>query len=140
MHLPSALPQREAGDTSIDRSVQTWNYVCQSLCIFGMSVSFGLRLYTRLFIHSGLGKEDWACSIAWLLGVCYSVIALIMGYYGGGLHYSNVPIEHRAPFEKTVYVAMVAYGPTAYLTKVPLMDHDSYLQSGSQSRPFYICL
>lgn len=59
--------------------------------------------------------------MAWLLGVSYSVIALIMGHYGGGLHYSNVPIEHRAPFEKTVYVAMVTYGPTAYLTKVCLL-------------------
>lgn len=121
MHLPSALPQHEAGDTAIDRSVQTWNYVCQSLCIFGMSASFGLRLYTWLFTQSGFGKEDCACSIAWLLGVCYSVVALIMGHYGGGLHYYNVPIEHRALFEKTVYVAMVIYGPTAYLTKVCLL-------------------
>ena len=121
MHLPSALPQHEAGDTAIDRSVQTWNYVCQSLCIFGMSASFGLRLYTWLFTQSGSGKEDCASSIAWLLGVCYSVVALIMGHYGGSLHYYNVPIGHRAPFEKTVYVAMVIYGPTAYLTKVCLL-------------------
>lgn len=121
MRLPPTFLQRENWDTPIDRSVQTWNYVCQSLCIFGMSVFFGIRLYTRLFIVRGFGKEDWACSIAWFLGVCYSVIAIIMGYFGGGLHYFDVPVEDHVPFEKTVYVTMVMYGPTAYVTKVCLL-------------------
>lgn len=119
--MPPAFLQRDAGDTSIDRSVQTWNFVCQSLCIFGMSIFFGIRLYTRLFILSGFGREDWTGIIAWFLGVCYSVIAIIMGYFGGGLHLADVPIEHRVPFEKTVYVTMVMYGPTAYVTKVCLL-------------------
>ena len=94
--MPPAFLQRDAGDTSIDRSVQTWNYVCQSLCIFWMSVFFGIRLYTRLFILSGLAKEDWAGAIAWFLGVCYSVIAIIMGYYGGGLHFADKSHQHDA--------------------------------------------
>lgn len=58
MPLPSRLGLREAGDGSIDRSVQTWNYACQSLCIIGMTLFFGLRVYTRCFILSGFGKED----------------------------------------------------------------------------------
>ncbi|CAI7678402.1 unnamed protein product [Penicillium manginii] len=86
-----------------------------------MSTFFGIRLYTRLFIVRAFWKEDWACLLAWFLGVCYSVIALIMGHYGGGLHYSDVPVEYHVPFEKTVYVTMVMYGPTAYVTKVCLL-------------------
>jgi hypothetical protein len=86
-----------------------------------MSVFFGIRLYTGLFIVRGVGKEDWACSIAWFLGVCYSVIAIIMGYYGGGLHYFVVPVDDHVPFMKTVYVTMVIYGPTVYVTKVCLL-------------------
>ncbi|CEO60201.1 hypothetical protein PMG11_04839 [Penicillium brasilianum] len=121
MRLSRTFSQRENWDTPIDRSVQTWNYVCQSLCIFGMCAFFGIRLYTRLFMVRGFEKEDWACSIAWFLGVSYSVISIIMGYYGGGLHYVDVPVEDHVPFYKTVYVTMVMYGPTAYVTKVCLL-------------------
>lgn len=53
-----SLFERGSGDASIDRSVQQWNYACQSLCIIGMTAFFGLRIYTRLFILSGFGKED----------------------------------------------------------------------------------
>lgn len=121
MRLPPTFLQREDWDVSIDRSVQTWNYVCQSLCIFWMSTFFGIRLCTRLFIVHSFGKEDWACSIAFFLGVSYSVIAIIMGHFGGGLHYFDVPVEYHVPFGKTVYVTMVMYGPTAYVTKVCLL-------------------
>lgn len=120
MRLPPFL-RRDDWDISVDRSVQTWNYVCQALCIFGMSAFFGLRLYTRLYVIRVFGKEDWTCLIAWFLGVSYSVISIIMGHYGGGLHYSDVPVEYHVPFGKTVYVTMVMYGPTAYVTKVCLL-------------------
>jgi hypothetical protein len=53
-----SLLERASGDASIDRSVQNWNYACQSLCIIAMTVFFGLRMYTRVFILSGFGKED----------------------------------------------------------------------------------
>ncbi|CAI7580107.1 unnamed protein product [Penicillium glandicola] len=86
-----------------------------------MTAFFGLRVYTRLFILNGFGKEDCACAVAWFLGVCYSIIALLMGHYGGGLHWSDVPDKNKIPFEKTVYATMVMYGPTAYLTKVCLL-------------------
>ncbi|KAJ5384451.1 hypothetical protein N7517_002362 [Penicillium concentricum] len=115
------LFERSSGDASIDRSVQQWNYACQSLCIIGMTAFFGLRVYTRLFILNGFGKEDWTCTVAWFLGVCYSIIALLMGHYGGGLHWWDVPDENKIPFQKTIYVTMVMYGPTAYLTKVCLL-------------------
>ncbi|KAJ5341187.1 hypothetical protein N7541_010311 [Penicillium brevicompactum] len=133
----SLLSARSPGDVDIDRSVQQWNFACQSLCIAGMVLFFGLRLYTRVFILSGLGKEDWACLVATVLGVTYSVIALIMGHYGGGLHWSDVAEEDKIPFQKvsktptlrwtslltsqTIYATMVMYGPTAYLTKVCLL-------------------
>ncbi|KAJ6187794.1 hypothetical protein N7519_002702 [Penicillium mononematosum] len=120
MHSMSLL-ERASGDASIDRNVQKWNYACQSLCIIGMTLFFGLRVYTRLFILSGFGKEDWTCTVAWFLGVCYSIIAILMGNYGGGLHWSDVLDENKVPFFKTIYVTMVMYGPTAYLTKVCLL-------------------
>jgi hypothetical protein len=54
----SSLLGRSPGDPNIDRDVQNWNYVCQSLCIFGMTVFFGLRVYTRAFLLNGFNKED----------------------------------------------------------------------------------
>ncbi|KAI2689365.1 hypothetical protein LCP963914a_2454 [Penicillium roqueforti] len=118
---PMPLLERGSDNASIDRSVQNWNYACQSLCIIGMMVFFGLRVYTRLFILSGFGKQDWICTAAWFLGICYSIIALLMGHYGGGLHWTDVPEENKIPFQKTIYATMVMYGPTAYLTKLCLL-------------------
>ncbi|KAJ5748824.1 uncharacterized protein N7511_010520 [Penicillium nucicola] len=117
----SSMLERASGDVSINRSVQNWNYACQSLCITGMSVFLCLRMYTRVFILSGLNTEDWVCLVATFLGICYSIIALVMGHYGGGLHWSDVHEEDKIPFQKTIYVTMVMYGPTAYLTKVCLL-------------------
>ncbi|RHZ53964.1 putative integral membrane protein [Aspergillus thermomutatus] len=111
---------RDAGD-SVDKTTQNWNTATQTLCIVAMTFFFGLRVYTRRFILHGFGKEDWTCMGAWFLGVMYSVIALIMGHYGGGLHQDDVPKSDLIPFQKTVYVTMVMYGPTAFLTKVSLL-------------------
>ncbi|CAI7604488.1 unnamed protein product [Penicillium manginii] len=97
-----ALLPRDPGDVDIDRSVQKWNYACQSLCIITMTLFFGLRVYTRQFILNGFGKED-------------------LGHYGGGLHLADVPDEYLIPFSKTVYVTLVMYGPTAYITKFCLL-------------------
>ncbi|OQE31313.1 hypothetical protein PENSTE_c001G09740 [Penicillium steckii] len=44
-----------------------------------------------------------------------------LGHYGGGLHLADVPTENLIPFSKTVYVTMVMYGPTAYITKFCLL-------------------
>ncbi|PKY03825.1 hypothetical protein P168DRAFT_311363 [Aspergillus campestris IBT 28561] len=106
---------------SPDRSMQNWNYATQSLCIGGMTMFFALRVYTRMFILNGFTKEDWICFGAWFLGVSYSVVALIMSHFGGGVHWNDVPEAHHIPFQKTVYVTMVLYGPTAYLTKLSLL-------------------
>ncbi|GFF25607.1 hypothetical protein IFM58399_01095 [Aspergillus lentulus] len=111
---------RDVGDT-VDTSMQNWNTATQILCIVAMTVFFGLRVYTRIFILNGFGKEDWTCMGAWFLGVMYSIISLIMGHYGGGLHQSDVPNSYLIPFHKTVYVTMVMYGPTAFLTKISLL-------------------
>ncbi|KAE8355215.1 hypothetical protein BDV28DRAFT_146299, partial [Aspergillus coremiiformis] len=105
----------------IDRTVQRWNTVTQSLCITAMTLFFMIRAFTRVFLLDGLMKEDWTCFGAWILGVCYSVIALIMGSYGGGLHIEDVSPHDQVIFHKTVYVTMVMYGPTAYLTKLSLL-------------------
>ncbi|KMK59048.1 integral membrane protein [Aspergillus fumigatus Z5] len=111
---------RDAGD-SVDRTMHNWNTATQIICIVAMTIFFGLRVYTRIFILNGFGKEDWTCMGSWFLGVMYSVIALIMGHYGGGLHQSDVPTSYLIPFQKTVYVTMVMYGPTAFLTKISLL-------------------
>ncbi|KAF4213652.1 hypothetical protein CNMCM8980_009715 [Aspergillus fumigatiaffinis] len=92
---------RDVGD-SVDTSMQHWNTATQILCIVAMTVFFGLRVYTRIYILNGFGKED-------------------LGHYGGGLHQSVVPNSYLIPFHKTVYVTMVMYGPTAFLTKISLL-------------------
>ncbi|KAL4888605.1 integral membrane protein [Aspergillus ambiguus] len=115
---------REASGPSekpIYDTVQKWNIATQSLCIIVTTIFFILRAYTRIFLLNGFSKEDWFCLGAWFLGVCYSVIALIMGHFGGGLHIKDVPEQNLIPFEKTVYVTMVMYGPTAFLTKLSLL-------------------
>ncbi|KAJ5465299.1 uncharacterized protein N7458_000985 [Penicillium daleae] len=132
MQLSSSSVLLDARDASIDRSVQTWNYACQSLCIIGMTLFFGLRVYTRCFILSGFGKEDWLCSAAWFLGVCYSIIALIMGHYGGGLHYSDVAPKDRISFNKPLpqsrprhygfMALMLAYYIPAVIVKVRICN------------------
>jgi hypothetical protein len=48
---------------SVDKTVQNWNTATQILCIVAMTVFFGLRVYTRIFILHGFGKEDCAWSI-----------------------------------------------------------------------------
>ncbi|EAW14821.1 putative integral membrane protein [Aspergillus clavatus NRRL 1] len=121
---PAMLLGRDAASATggaVDKSLQNWNTATQSLCIIAMTVFFGLRVYARVFILHGFGREDWTCLGAWFLGVMYSVIALIMGHYGGGLHQPDVPHSNLISFHKTVYVTMVMYGPTAFLTKVSLL-------------------
>lgn len=114
---------------TVPRCICLQRYHSVKLCIFVMSVSFSLSLYTRLFIHNGFGKEDCACSIAWPLGVCYSVIALIMGHYGGGLHYSDIPIEHRTPLKKTLRGNGHVWSVSIPDQDLPLKDHNSCFQS-----------
>ncbi|OJJ48976.1 hypothetical protein ASPZODRAFT_149948 [Penicilliopsis zonata CBS 506.65] len=102
-------------------ALHEWNLVTQSLCIIFMTFFFALRVYTRKFILNCFGKEDWMCAGAWFLGTSYSIIALLMGHYGGGLHQSEVSASELISFDKTVYVTMVMYGPTAFLTKLSLL-------------------
>ncbi|EAU30395.1 conserved hypothetical protein [Aspergillus terreus NIH2624] len=78
---------------SIDDTVQKWNKATQSLCIIFTTIFFILRVYTRTFILNGFTKEDWFCSGAWP--------------------------SRLTP--QTVYVTMVMYGPTAFLTKMSLL-------------------
>ncbi|KAL1961894.1 hypothetical protein VTN77DRAFT_927 [Rasamsonia byssochlamydoides] len=105
----------------VDRSVHVINYVTQSLCLVFMTIFFFLRVYARLRVLNGFAVEDWFCLGAYILGMCYSVISLIMGHFGGGLHIQDVPPANVIPFNKTVYVTMVMYGPTAFLTKISIL-------------------
>lgn len=58
MSMMSTLFGRSDDNAGIDRTVQTWNYICQSLCIVGMTVCFALRVYTRVFLLKNFNKED----------------------------------------------------------------------------------
>lgn len=55
--MPALFGRSEDGG-HIDTTVQTWDYITQSLCIVGMTVCFGLRLYTRTFVLNGFNRED----------------------------------------------------------------------------------
>ncbi|KAL1850264.1 hypothetical protein Plec18170_006959 [Paecilomyces lecythidis] len=119
--IQDATAQVSNRDQAPDRSVNVINNATQSLCIIFMAAFWGLRVYARTRILNGFNKEDMLCTGAYVLGTCYSIIALIMGHFGGGLHIDDVPKQHIVPFEKTVYVTMVMYGPTAFLTKTSLL-------------------
>ncbi|KAL4744476.1 hypothetical protein BDW72DRAFT_188412 [Aspergillus terricola var. indicus] len=122
MGLIQPLVERDAApEHHVDRSMQKWNYATQSLCIIFMTIFFGLRVYTRTSLQRNWEQEDWCCLSAWFLGLAYSAIALAMGYYGGGVHWDDVPEKHHNPFQRLTYVTMVMYGPTAFLTKMTLL-------------------
>ncbi|OJD14468.1 hypothetical protein AJ78_05179 [Emergomyces pasteurianus Ep9510] len=102
-------------------ALHIWNLITQGLCISLTSIFFLLRMYVRLNVNRGFGREDWCCSLAWFLGIGYSIIAILMGEYGGGSHQWNVPKSDFVPFNKTVYGTMVIYGPAAFLTKASIL-------------------
>ncbi|PGH01384.1 hypothetical protein AJ79_07925 [Helicocarpus griseus UAMH5409] len=101
--------------------LQIWNDVTQSLCICFTTIFFVSRMYVRLCINRGFGREDWACTLAWILGIGYNVIAILMGIYGGGGHQWNISKDKFIAFNKTVYGTMVVYGPAAFCTKASLL-------------------
>lgn len=45
-------------DNKPDDSLQRWNYATQALCIIFMALFFFMRVYTRIAIHNGFGRED----------------------------------------------------------------------------------
>ncbi|EEQ89378.2 uncharacterized protein BDCG_04498 [Blastomyces dermatitidis ER-3] len=104
-----------------EEALHVWNLVTQGLCISLTSIFFFLRMYVRVYVNRGFGREDWCCSLAWFLGVGYSIIAILMGKYGGGYHQWDVPKSDIVPFNKTVYGTMVIYGPAAFLTKASIL-------------------
>ncbi|KAL1956108.1 hypothetical protein VTO42DRAFT_7627 [Malbranchea cinnamomea] len=114
-------PGHESNFENPDRTVQTWNTITQALCIGLTTISFLLRMYCRIFLQKTVGIEDWVCVFAWIGGIGYSVTALMMGHYGGGLHQWDVPIENVVHFKQTVYGTMVLYGPVAFATKATIL-------------------
>lgn len=68
-------------DSKPDDSLQRWNYATQALCIIFMALFFFMRMYTRIAIHNGFGREDcewfetglndiWTCCTYWFAGAC----------------------------------------------------------------------
>ncbi|KAK2763129.1 hypothetical protein FQN54_009765 [Arachnomyces sp. PD_36] len=121
--IPAADPPEgvEANLEHPNVTAQTWDFATQSLCMIFMTIFFALRTYVKLRILNGFGIEDWTCLGAYVLAMGYCVTALIMGSLGGGVHIWEVPKENVIPYNKSVYVTMVMYGPTAFLTKVSIL-------------------
>ncbi|EEH36837.2 hypothetical protein PAAG_07255 [Paracoccidioides lutzii Pb01] len=95
-------PGMESNLDGTKEALHIWNLVTQGLCISFTSLFFFLRMYVRIYINRGFGRED-------------------LGKYGGGSHQWNVPKEDFIPFNKTVYGTMVIYGPAAFLTKASIL-------------------
>lgn len=80
-----------------------------------------LRIYVRTSVTKNFGKDDWLCILGWILAIGYSVTALIMGHFGGGINQWEVPENQIESFGKTVYVTMVLYGPCAFFIKASIL-------------------
>lgn len=104
-----------------DKTVWTASVATQALCLVIVGVLMGLRIYVRTSVTNNFGKDDWLCILGWILAIGYSVTALIMCHFGGGINQWEVPKSQIKSFGKSVYVTMVLYGPCAFFIKTSIL-------------------
>ncbi|PVH95288.1 hypothetical protein DM02DRAFT_537692 [Periconia macrospinosa] len=114
-----------------EKMVWTASIVTQALCISIVGAIVALRLYVRIHIIRMFQLEDWLICAGYLMAVGYSIIALVMNHYGGGMNMWEVPKEKLTPFgivrwvipssRRTVYCTMIIYGPCAFCIKASIL-------------------
>ncbi|KAB8231269.1 hypothetical protein ETB97_004433 [Aspergillus alliaceus] len=103
-------------------SLNTINLVTQCLCIPIVTIFVATRFAIRCWYKQFVVVEDTFCLLAWILFMVYCAIAIIIGQYGGGIHYTEVPPEWEVPFKKFCYIATVFYCPMILFVKYALLS------------------
>ncbi|KAF2635148.1 hypothetical protein P280DRAFT_511406 [Massarina eburnea CBS 473.64] len=104
-----------------DRTVYMASIVIQVLCITLVGGILCLRIFTRLHLLGSFQFEDWLICVGFTLAVGYSIVALVMTHFGGGINQWEVEKEKLGPFGITVYCTMVLYGPCAFAIKASIL-------------------
>ncbi|KAL2833479.1 hypothetical protein BJY01DRAFT_253529 [Aspergillus pseudoustus] len=103
-------------------ALNTVNLITQCLCIPIVTIFVVIRFSIRAWYKQWAPVEDSTCLAAWMLFMAYCGIAIMVGKYGGGYHYTDVSDEHLVLFRKFCYIATVLYCPMALFVKVALLS------------------
>ncbi|KAE8349610.1 hypothetical protein BDV28DRAFT_160345 [Aspergillus coremiiformis] len=103
-------------------SLNTINLVTQCLCIPIVTIFVVTRFAIRCWYKQFVIVEDTFCILAWMLFLAYCGIAIVVGDYGGGVHYQQVPDEFMVSFRKFCYMATVVYCPMTLFVKYALLS------------------
>ncbi|KAL3430143.1 hypothetical protein BDV09DRAFT_199905 [Aspergillus tetrazonus] len=102
--------------------LNTVNLVTQCLCIPIVTLFVSLRFGIRGWYRQWAGAEDCMDMFRRILFMGYCAIAIVVGKYGGGYHYTDVSSTDMTLFRKFCYIATVLYCPMALLTKIALLS------------------
>ncbi|KAF1960158.1 hypothetical protein CC80DRAFT_513805 [Byssothecium circinans] len=114
---PGVIPNHE----NPEKTVYLASVVTQVLCITLVGAILCLRIYTRVHILGNFQLEDWLITVGFALAVGYSVVALVMNHFGGGINQWEVEKEKITPFGITVYCTLVLYGPCCFAIKASIL-------------------
>ncbi|KAB8077919.1 hypothetical protein BDV29DRAFT_167340 [Aspergillus leporis] len=103
-------------------SLNTINLVTQCLCIPIVTIFVVTRFAIRCWYKQFLIVEDTFCFLAWLLFMAYCGIAIVVGEYGGGVHYDLIADKYLVQFRKFCYIATITYCPMILFVKYAILS------------------
>ncbi|EFQ32361.1 uncharacterized protein GLRG_07505 [Colletotrichum graminicola M1.001] len=86
-----------------------------------ITIPFIFRIYSKTRITVEYYKEDWTCTVAYVMLMCYLGTVLVMAYYGEGYHAWEVTKKDYSKINLFLYIGSIIYCPAAYFTKVTLL-------------------
>ncbi|KAB8199089.1 hypothetical protein BDV34DRAFT_233384 [Aspergillus parasiticus] len=111
-------------ETHPGSSLNTINLITQCLCIpivtIFVATRFGIRFWYKQFVV----VEDSTCNLQFILFMAYCAIAIVLlvGRYGGGVNYLEVPESMQVTYRKFCYIATVFYCPMSLFVKYALLS------------------
>ncbi|KAK6436449.1 hypothetical protein LTR95_007367 [Oleoguttula sp. CCFEE 5521] len=101
-------------------------------------LSIIIRIATKIKILKGIGTDDVAATLAMVLGLVYSALAIYQTRWGLGLHIEDFPPANPVPFSKIQYIGGPIYCLAVLGFKVSLLA--SYIRVAGFNRTYKIVL
>ncbi|KAH6706333.1 hypothetical protein BKA61DRAFT_558837 [Leptodontidium sp. MPI-SDFR-AT-0119] len=79
--------------------------VVNGIFLFLATVVVVLRMYSRLYLISSAGIEDYSVFVGWILSVAFTIICLFSCKYGLGVHLWNIPLTTFSPYYLRINLA-----------------------------------